>query len=189
MALACDMRSICAAGGVGESSASWYALYVRSNAERNVSAVLRARGYQPYLPTYRRQKRWSDRVKSLDVALFPGYVFCRLNPWQAPAVVSTPGVVSILGTPDGPLAIPDHEIAAVERIAGSGLPAMPWPFIREGDRVRITRGALTDVEGILLKAESQFRIVVSVELLRRSVAVEIDRSWVEPVGKLRRSAW
>jgi transcription antitermination factor NusG len=96
-------------------------------------------------------------------------------------VLTTPGIVSIIGVGNEPAPIPDHEIEAIQSIAKSGMPVAPWPFLREGQRVRIERGALRDLEGILVTIKNTFRLVVSVTMLQRSVAVEIDRDSICPL--------
>lgn len=161
----------------------WYAIHVKSKQERIVSAGLRGRGYEEFLPLYRSERDWSDRKKELDLPLFPGYVFCRLNVNRRQTVVSVPGVVSILGLGRVPAPVPDEEILAVQRVVASGVMAVPWPFLRTGQRVLIERGPLVGVEGTLLEIKSKLRLVLSIELLQRSVAAEVDRSWIRPVSK------
>lgn len=163
------------------ASLPWYAIQVRCHAEKNVSLMLEARGFQQYLPLYSESSRWSDRVKKLELPLFPGYVFCRLDVPHRRPVVTVPGVVSIVGFGNTFAPIPDEQISAIQSIVHSGLPSGPWPFLQEGERVRVSAGALEGVEGILVRIKSDYRVVVSVALLQRSVAVEIERSWIEPL--------
>jgi transcription antitermination factor NusG len=139
---------------------------------------LQSKGYEQYLPVYRRRQRWSDRIVETDRPLFPGYVFCRFDARKRLPIVSTPGVVSVVGFGSEPAPISDSEIEAVRAILRSGLAAEPCPFLREGQRIRVRRGSLEGLEGILLKKKSDWRIVVSVAMLQRSVAVEIDREWI-----------
>jgi len=127
---------------------------------------------------YRQRKRWSDRIVVADVPLFPGYVFCRFDYWQRLPIMTTLGVVAIVGFGCDPAPIPDHEIQAVERVLKSGFAAEPHPFLRIGQRVRISHGALKGVEGVLLQKKSEWRLVVSVNMLQRSVSVEIDPVYV-----------
>jgi transcription antitermination factor NusG len=156
----------------------WYGLRTRSNQEKIVAAILESKGYEQYLPLYRQRRRWSDRVVTTQVPLFPGYVFCRFDTQRRLPVISTLGVVSIIGFGSDPEPIPDHEIEAIERILQSGAGAEPHPFLRVGQRVRVSQGALKDVEGILVRKKSDLRLVVSVSILQRSVSVEIDSSWI-----------
>jgi transcription antitermination factor NusG len=150
----------------------------RSNQEKLVAAILDSKGYEKYLPLYRQRRRWSDRVVTIEVPLFPGYIFCRLDRQRRLPVISTPGVVSIIGFGNEPEPIPDREIEAIERVLQAGAGAEPHPFLRVGQRVRVSQGALKDVEGILVRKKSDLRLVVSVSILQRSVSVEIDSSWI-----------
>ncbi len=156
----------------------WYGIRTRSNQERNVAASFAGKGYECFLPVYRQRKRWSDRVVVAEVPLFPGYVFCRFDYWQRLPIMTTIGVVSIVGFGCDPAPIPDHEIQAIERVLKSGYTAEPHPFLRIGQRVSINHGALKGVEGVLLQKKSEWRLVVSVNMLQRSVSVEIDPSCV-----------
>jgi transcription antitermination factor NusG len=135
---------------------------------------LQNKGYEPYLPVCRSRRRWSDRVVHIDQPLFPGYVFCRFEANKRLPVITTPGVVSIVGFGNEPVPIPDAEIEAIQTIMQSGLATEPCPFLREGQRVRVTHGSLKNVEGILIKKKADWRLVVSVNMLQRSVSVELD---------------
>jgi transcription antitermination factor NusG len=160
----------------------WYALRVRSNYERVAAMHLRERCVEEFLPSYKTERQWSDRKKQVDRFLFPGYVFCRLNAEDRMPVLTIPGVVGLIGFGKGPSAIPDCEIDAVRKMVGSGLLVGPWPFLAAGQTVLIERGPLTGVEGILQEVKKAFRLVVSIHLLQRSVSVEVDRTWLRPVG-------
>ena len=160
----------------------WFALRVRSNYERVASVHLRDRGVEEFSPVYRTERQWSDRKKQIDLPLFPGYVFCRLNPDDRLPVLTIPGTVGLVGFGKGPSAIPDHEIEAVRRVTGSGLLVAPWPFLEVGQSVVIERGPLTGVEGILQEIKKTFRLVVSISMLQRSVSAEVDRTWIRPVS-------
>jgi transcription antitermination factor NusG len=164
----------------------WFALRVRSNFERVAATHLRDRGFEEFAPTYRTERQWSDRKKQVDQFLFPGYVFCRLNPEDRLPVLSIPGTVGLIGFGKGPTAIPDHEIEAVRKMIGSGLLVGPWPFLEVGQTVLIERGPMAGVEGILQQIKKTFRLVVSVNLLQRSVSAEIDRAWIRPVNPSHR---
>lgn len=164
-----------------DHAASWFALHVRSRCEKLVAASLRSKGFEGFLPLYRSRNRWSDRVKDVDLPLFPGYVFCRLQRSGRLPVLTTPGVVSIIGSGKTPQPVEAEELAAIQSLVRSGLPALPWPFLKTGERVRIEHGALEGVEGILTAVRKESRIVLSVTLLQRSVAVEVDRNFVRPI--------
>jgi transcription antitermination factor NusG len=164
-----------------ERNRAWFAVRVRSHFERIAAAHLRDRGYEEFLPSYKAERRWSDRIKIMDQFLFPGYVFSRLNPRDRSPVLTVPGVIGLAGFGKTPSAIPDREIEHIRTMVRSGLPVTPWPFLRVGQRVLIERGPLAGVEGILEEVKRRFRLVVSISLLQRSVSAEVDRNWVRPV--------
>ncbi len=161
----------------------WFALHVRTRREHIVCSHLRSKGYEYFLPLYKCNRIWSDRIKELALPLFPGYVFCRLDPQDRLPIMVIPGVFEIVGNARNPLAVDDSEIAAIQLVVKSGLPYEPWPFLPVGTRVRIDHGALQGIEGILTGVKSRFRVVVSVTLLQRSVALEVDRAWVSPADR------
>ena len=158
----------------------WYALHTCPNHEKTASMILRAKGYEPYLPTYKARRRWSDRIVETLPPLFPGYLFCRFNARLRSPIITTPGVVSVLGFGSEPAPIPEVEIAAIETVLRSGLLAERYPFLHTGQRVRITHGSLEGLEGLLLKKKSDW-LVVSVTMLQRSLSVEIDGEWIAAV--------
>lgn len=160
---------------------NWFALHVRSNCERTVSTILRSKGYQEFLPTYRCKRRWSDRVKEEDLPLFPGYLFCRLDQDDRLPVLSTSGVVGIVGIGKTPIPVEAPELETIWRVTHSDLVVNPWPHLEIGELVVFDSGPLSGLEGILLECKGQRRLVVSVTLLQRSVAVEIDGEHVRPV--------
>lgn len=160
----------------------WYALRVRSNYERIASLHLRSRGIEEFAPAIRSERQWSDRKKQVDQYLFTGYVFCRLDPERRLPVMTVPGAVHLVGFGNGPAVIPAAEIEAVRKLVGSGLLVSPWPFLQVGQTVLIERGPLAGVEGILQEIRKTYRLVVSIDLLQRSVSAEIDRSWVRPIA-------
>jgi|ERR1700678_2776683 transcriptional antiterminator NusG len=162
----------------------WFALRVRSNHERITGAHLRDRGYEEFAPSYKVEKRWSDRIKQIDQFLFPGYVFCRFDPNDRLPILTAPGVVDVVGFGKLPELIPDGEIERVRRMVDSGLLVTPYPYVEIGQAVLIERGPLSGVEGILMEVKGKARLVVSVNLLRRSVSAEIDRRSVRPIQAL-----
>jgi transcription antitermination factor NusG len=159
----------------------WFALRVKSRSEKIVSTIARNKGFEEFLPLYQSRRRWSDRFKSVELPLFPGYVFCRLNPEFRLPLLTIPGVLGFVGIGRVPAPIEDTEIAAIQTAIGAGLLAEPYPFLEVGQRVRVAEGPLTGLEGLLVEVRKQQRIAVSVSLLKRSVAVEIDRHWVRPL--------
>jgi len=160
----------------------WFALRTRSNFEKTAFEVLRGKGYEVFLPLYQSRRQWSDRTKIIERPLFPGYLFCRFATEDRLPVLVTPGVVNVIGAGRTPLPVPEYEVAAVQRIISSGLPARPWPFVRVGQKVVIERGPLAGIEGILESVRNSYRFVVSVGLLQRAVAAEVDADWVRPVS-------
>jgi transcription antitermination factor NusG len=125
---------------------------------------------------------WSDRIREIEQPLFPGYVFCRFPIESRLPVISVPGVIMIVGVGRRPVPVEEHEIGAVRRVLEAGWPLEPWKFLKSGDQVVIDRGALRGVAGILLSTRGGCRLILSVTLLQRSVAVEIDRDWVRPAA-------
>jgi transcription antitermination factor NusG len=168
--------------GAGSTGSPWWALYTRHQHEKIVAEMLTVKGFEVFLPLYESVRRWKDRRKVLSLPLFPGYVFLRGGLERRIQVVSTPGVFSILTHGDRFAAIPDDEIDSVRRTVQGRLRVEPHPFLKCGDRVRVTRGTLEGVEGILVRKKNIYRLVLSVEMLAQSVGVEIDASDVEPVA-------
>src|SRR5581483_12032662 len=136
----------------------WYGVQTRSNCEKVAATVLDSKGYEHYLPVYRSKRRWSDRVVETDKPLFPGYVFCRFDAQQRLPVLTTPGVVSVIGFGREPAPIADSEIQAIQAVLSSGLAAEPHRFLHQGQRIRINRGSLEGLEGILVKQKNEWRM-------------------------------
>jgi transcription termination/antitermination protein NusG len=160
---------------------NWYALVVRPQHEKAVAASLAAKALDSYVPLYRDRRRWSDRVRILELPLFSRYVFCRCSFADRIKVLGTPSVVSMVSFNGRPEPIPDVEIESIRTMIGSSLPIAPWECLRVGQHVRICDGPLTGVQGILVRERSLYRVVVNVELLQRAVAVEVDRELVRAV--------
>jgi transcription antitermination factor NusG len=158
----------------------WFAVHVKARHEKAVYDLLSFKQYDGFLPLYRSRRQWADRIKHVDLPVFPGYVFCRFDPKHCLPIVATPGVLRIVGFGDGPLPVDDSEIAAVRRIVTSDLQVEAWPFLSTGMRVRVCCGSLRGTEGTLVSFRGSDRLVVSIGLLQRSCAVEIDRAWIEP---------
>jgi transcription antitermination factor NusG len=162
---------------------SWFAVGTRARQEKLISEILYNKGYELFLPLYKSRRFWSDRIKEVELPLFPGYLFCRLTPKQRTLpLLMTPGVRGIVGFGNEPTPIPDFEIEAVQAIVKSKLLALPHPFLRVGQQVRVTYGPLEGLRGILISSKKNCRFIVSVEMLQRSVAVEVDGAWIEPVN-------
>jgi len=166
---------------LGSSGLPWFALQVRSRRESYVASQIRSQGFECLLPTYKSTRKWSDRIKELEQPLFPGYLFCRFDFQNRRPVITTPGVVQIVGC--GRMAIPvsNEEIQALQLAMSSGIPKQPWSYLEVGKRVRVNYGTLTGLEGILVSVKGNHRVVLSVSLLQRSVAMEVETSWLSPV--------
>lgn len=165
------------------SGLSWFALNTKSRYEDYVAKQLCAKGYEILLPTYRCRRRWSDRIRNVELPLFPGYLFCRFDANDRLPILITPGMIQVVGFGKTPVPVEDAEIVAIQRAISSGLTHEPWPYLQIGEKVRVECGALRGVEGILLSIKGGHRLVLSVTLLQRSVAVEINSAWVAPVSQ------
>ena len=160
----------------------WYALQIRPRWESLVAAHLRYRGYEPFLPTYQAKRRWADRIKILDSPLFPGYLFCQFNLNTRMPILTTPGVSGIVGVGKSPQPVDEAEIEAIRTVIQSGIACKPYPRLRAGQRVRVEDGALQGLTGVVMKYKDDYRLIISVTLLMRSVSVEIDRSSLKPIA-------
>lgn len=156
----------------------WFAIQAKTCREKLTKLFLENRGFECFLPLAKASHRWSDRVKEIDLPLFPGYLFCRMNPHDRLPVLQAPGVIQIVGVGKTPLPVQDEEIEAIQQAAASGLPTMPWPYLQVGSLARIEGGPLEGLTGIIVKIKSGMKLILSVNLLQRSVAVEIDREWI-----------
>lgn len=157
----------------------WFALQVQPRHENTTASVLANKGYEVLAPLYRARRRRTDRFVELTLPLFPGYVFCRFDlRHRLSPVITTPGVVRIVGVGNRPAALADREMAAIQILVASGAAAEPWPYLEPGDIVRIEYGMLAGMEGTFIRTKKPDRLVISVTLLQRSVAIEIDRAWV-----------
>jgi transcription antitermination factor NusG len=159
----------------------WYAVHVRGQHEKRVAEALTGKGYECLLPSYRERRKWSDRTKVLDLPLFPGYVFSRFDVDMRLPILTIPGVIGIVGVGKTPEPLDPLEIEQIRKVASVGHPAQPWPFLKVGQRVRITAGALTGVEGILAQRRGETRVVLSVSLLQKAISVQVDSDAVRPI--------
>jgi transcription termination/antitermination protein NusG len=156
----------------------WYALQVRPRFERIAASNLTNRGYEGFLPVYKSRRFWSDRTKTLELPLFPGYIFCRFNAEKRLAVLLAPGVLSIVGIGKIPVAVSEEEIRAIQTITASRLEYGPWRDVCAGQRVRVERGSLAGLEGTIVQIKSDLRLIVALPLIQRSVSVEISRECI-----------
>jgi transcription antitermination factor NusG len=160
----------------------WYALYTRHQHEKSVHQVLTGKGFEAFLPLYTTAHQWKDRVKRVSLPLFPCYVFLRGPLVQWLPVLSTPGVHTVVGCGGQPATISNAEIDAVRRVVESPMNAEPHPYLKCGDRVRVTAGPLRGLEGLLVRKKNWCKLLLSVEMLQRSVAVEVDATMIQRVG-------
>lgn len=164
------------------SSSQWFALRVRPRSEKVVAGVLRGKGYEEFLPLHRQKRRWSDRTAEVELPMFPGYVFARFAPDARLPILIVPGVMYVVSTGKHPQPIDDSEIETLQTIVRSRLDSEPWPVQHIGRRVRILRGSLAGAEGTLVSVRTQNRLVVTVTLLQRAVAVDLPEDSVWPVS-------
>jgi transcription antitermination factor NusG len=162
------------------SAPPWWALYTRHQHEKTVAEMLAAKGFDVFLPLYESTRRWKDRTKVLSLPLFPCYVFVRGGLERKLQVVTTPGIHMILYRGDRVATIPQQEIDAIQRAVEGSYRVEPHPFLKCGMQVRVVRGALEGVEGILLRKKNLCRLILSVDMLAQSVAVEVHAADVEP---------
>jgi transcription antitermination factor NusG len=163
-------------------NSAWWALYTRHQHEKAVAEMLAAKGFEVFLPLYDSQRRWKDRRKMISMPLFPCYLFVRARTSRRSQVVTTPGVHMILCNGEDAAAIPEAEIQAIRRTLEGRFRIEPHPFLKCGQRVRVKRGSLEGVEGVLVRKKNLCRLVLSVNMLAQSVGVEIDASDVEPAA-------
>jgi len=161
----------------------WYAAQVKASCEKAVAVMLRSHGYDEFVPLRKWRRRWSDRTKEDEVPVFPGYVFFRIQRPVITRVVTVPNVIRIVGFGKEPVSIPESEINAIRCAVESGKLVTPAAFLQRGQLARVVSGSLTGVEGLFVERRGQNRLILSITLLQRSVAVEIDKHDVEPVSK------
>jgi transcription antitermination factor NusG len=162
---------------------AWYALYTRHQHEKAVAQSLEGKGFEVFLPLYNAVHRWKDRTKQLSLPLFPCYVFLRTGGRGWLPVLTTPGVHMVVSCSGLPTPIPDAEIHSIRRVVENSTLIEPHPFLRTGDWVRVRSGPLADIEGILVRKKSKFRLVLSVEMLGKSASVEVDVASVERITR------
>jgi transcription antitermination factor NusG len=159
----------------------WYAAYTSANHEKRVAVQLGQRSVNHFLPMYTSVRRWKDRRVELDLPLFPGYVFVRMALRDRLRVLEIPGVARLVGFGGVAAALPDQEIEALKKGLSSGVLAEPHPYLTVGRKVLVKNGPLAGLQGFLAKRKNRVRLVVSVELIQRAVAVELDEADLEAV--------
>jgi transcriptional antiterminator NusG len=162
------------------SNHEWYAIRVRSRCEKMVSEQLQQKGYEQFLPMYWSRRRWSDRVKVLQMPLFAGYVFCSFDVGKRLPIQQTFGVVHIVGKGQRPTPINPIEMENIRLAVTSGHNVQPWPHLEVGSKVRIEIGPLRGVTGTLLRYKNSAQLILGVDLMQRAIAVEVQEDWVVP---------
>lgn len=157
---------------------------VRSRSEFRVAALLRDKAVEAFAPCWPELRTYSDRMRSALVAAFPGYAFCRINLDERLRVLQTSGVQGLVGTAGNPEAIADDVIDSLQKAFAGSAAIAAVPYVREGERVRILAGPMAGAEGLLLRVKGHDRLVISLDLLQRSVAVDVERSHVAPLNGL-----
>lgn len=163
----------------------WYAVYTKHQHEKSATSVLARKGFNVLLPLYRTTHRWKDRTQIVALPVFPCYLFLRTSLQRKLEILQTPGVFWLVGHGGRASLVPDDEIEAIRTITQSGARVEPHPYLQNGDRVRVLAGPMTGLEGILTRIKNRYRVVLSVDLLQKAVAVEVDISSVERLGSSR----
>lgn len=160
----------------------WYAVYTRANHEKRVAEQLTQRSVEYFFPFYESVRRWKDRKVRLQMPLFPGYVFVRIPLFDQMRTLQIHGVVRLVGFSGRPTALPEEEIQAMQNGLKQGVCAQPHPYITVGRRVRIVCGPMAGLRGILLRRKNGARVVVSLEMIKRSIAVEVSPDELQPIN-------
>jgi transcription antitermination factor NusG len=168
-----------------ETARKWYALYVLSNHEKRVEEHLGMKDVEVFLPVSTVVRRWKNRTTAkLKIPLFPGYVFAHISPMERIRVLEAPSVLWIVGTGKEPLPLPDNEI----EILRSGLNLRqvdPYPYLKVGERTRVRSGPFEGMEGIVVRKDDRLRVVLSIDLIRQSIAVHVEADELEPCSNWR----
>lgn len=168
-----------------KSEIQWFAIWTRSRQEKAAAAMLQTVGVDYFLPVTSEVRQWSDRKQTISVPLFSGYLFVHMNPTKDSRlqVLKTPGIVGFVGNSSGPLPIPDQQIEDIRTLLATRAECTVIPLLEEGDLVRVVRGPLTGIEGRLLQSNSSSRLLISMEMLHKTVAVNLSRHDVELLGR------
>ena len=165
-----------------DESLNWFAIYVQAKHEKVVASMLKTKGLDTCLPLTKTVRKWSDRHQEVEEPIFPGYVFCEFNSEFRTPVLRTAGVVQILGAGKRVLPLETSELDALKALERTKAPVEPWPFINKGQWVCVEKGPLAGLTGVVAECKSGLRVVVSIGLLQRSVAVEVNRSQIRPTN-------
>jgi len=176
-----DLNYSAVAAAPALSVSRWYAAYTCTNHERRVAQQLAERQVENFLPLYRSVRRWKDRRKELQLALFPGYVFVRMDVANRLRVLQLPGVVSLVSFGGVPAPLPDTEIEGLRNGLMNEGQVLSHPYLAVGRRVRIVDGPFSGIEGIVVRRKDKVRVVLSISLIQRSVAIEVSESDIAPL--------
>jgi transcription antitermination factor NusG len=171
-----------------EFAPQWFAAYTLPNHEKRVARQFSERSIPHYLPLYSSVRRWKDRKMLLDLPLFPGYVFAQMSLLDRVKVIQVPSLVRLVGFGGRPAALPECDLTAIQICLSQRLRIEPHPVLQTGQRVRIVRGALEGIEGILVRNKRISRLVLSVDLIMQAVAIEVDAADVQPVCSVAMNA-
>jgi transcription antitermination factor NusG len=174
------MSSPSSPNAVDVSSAQWFVLAIKPRHEKLVAHLLGCKGYENFLPLQKRKRQYGTRNRESELPLFPGYVFCRFQPQKRLPILITPGINHIVGSGRNPIPVADCEIVALQTAVSNGLDIQPCPFLQAGERVLITKGALSGLAGIVVRVTAGLQVVLSITILRRSVLVKLDPQWLIP---------
>jgi transcription termination/antitermination protein NusG len=169
--------------GEGIDEPLWYAAYTSANHEKRVAEQLEVRFVEHFVPLYESVRRWKDRKVRLQLPLFPGYVFVRLALCDRLRVLQVPGVARLVGFNGLPCALPDSEIQALKAGLLRGVRAEPHPYLTVGRRVRVKSGPLEGLQGIVVRRKNRLRLIITLDLIHRAAAVEVEAVDLEPAGK------
>lgn len=159
----------------------WYAAYTCANREKRVAEQFAGRGVEHFLPLYESVRRWKDRKVQLQLPLFPGYLFVHMVAQERLRVLQVPGVVRLVGFNGRPTPVPQEDVENIREFLGQGWRAEPHPYLLAGKRARVVRGPLAGMEGIVVRRKNRSRLVLSFDLIRRSMAIEMDEGDLVPV--------
>jgi transcription antitermination factor NusG len=174
--------------GTGDANTLWYAAYTSARHEKRVAEHLQQREVECFLPLYETVRRWNNGRHKVQMPLFPGYVFVRMNLRDKLRVLQVPGLVHLVSFQGAPAVLPENEIVKLRDALGVGLAAQPYRYLTVGTRVEVCRGPLQGMRGILLRHQGQFRVVISVDSIMRSIVVEVDASEVMAIDDTKRKA-
>ena len=171
-----------------ETQGNWFALSVNVRHEKVVSELLRNKGFDTFLPLYKRRHQYARRSREFELPMFPGYLFCHTSLTRRLPIMTTPGVIRMVGAGRLPIPVDNKEIASLKKAVEAGVPMSPHHFWQSGDIGRISTGPLAGVEGVVIKSKQSMRLILCVTLLQRAVMLEIDSSCVKLVTYMAAAA-